>query len=295
MPPRKKQKIATPSQEHPQPTPAGREIDYDEIVADPWTDEQETSLLKGIIRWKPVGMHKHFRMLAISDYMKSQGYATPTEQHTRIPGIWKKLGTLYNLSGLDDREEPVSTEESEDNEHPQELYCPFSLPIDEFGDMMWDRRLNPEGSVSPSVSGRGTSRRASTIADTDGRFSATLCTYFVSCCRADFVEDLEPRSSPAPSRGSRRGRSKRQPRGSTRSSRLQVEVESNRDATSDKGSVNEMEDGDEDDTEAGRDGSDDDGDSKIAESPAPRATRTQSTRGKPKKGRPASKRGSRRR
>ncbi|KAM5471879.1 hypothetical protein MauCBS54593_003285 [Microsporum audouinii] len=272
MPPRKKQKIATPSQEHPQPTPAGREIDYDEIVADPWTDEQETSLLKGIIRWKPVGMHKHFRMLAISDYMKSQGYATPTEQHTRIPGIWKKLGTLYNLSGLDDREEPVSTEESEDNEHPQELYCPFSLPIDEFGDMMWDRRLNPEGSVSPSVSGRGTSRRASTIADTD-----------------------EPRSSPAPSRGSRRGRSKRQPRGSTRSSRLQVEVESNRDATSDKGSVNEMEDGDEDDTEAGRDGSDDDGDSKIAESPAPRATRTQSTRGKPKKGRPASKRGSRRR
>lgn len=48
-------------------------------------------------------MHKHFRMLAISDYMKSQGYATPNDQHTRIPGIWKKLGTLYNLSALDDR------------------------------------------------------------------------------------------------------------------------------------------------------------------------------------------------
>ena len=48
-------------------------------------------------------MHKHFRMIAISDYMKSQGYASPTEQHTRIPGIWKKLGTLYNLSALDER------------------------------------------------------------------------------------------------------------------------------------------------------------------------------------------------
>ncbi|EGD93173.1 CT20 family protein [Trichophyton tonsurans CBS 112818] len=275
MPPRKKQKTAaTPSQEPPQPTPTVREIDYDAIVADPWTDEQETSLLKGIIRWKPVGMHKHFRMLAISDYMKSQGYATPNDQHTRIPGIWKKLGTLYNLSALDDREEPISTEESEDAEQPQELYCPFNLPEDEFGDMMWDRRLNPEGSVSPSVSGRATSRRPSTIADTD-----------------------EPRSSPAPSRSSRRGgRAKRQPRGGTRSSRLQVEVESNRDAASEKGSANE-EDGEEEDTEAGRDGSEDegDGDSKVAESPAPRATRMQSTRGKPKKGRPASKRGGRRR
>lgn len=48
-------------------------------------------------------MHKHFRMLAISEYMKSQGYAPANEEHTRIPGIWKKLGTLYNLPALDER------------------------------------------------------------------------------------------------------------------------------------------------------------------------------------------------
>lgn len=48
-------------------------------------------------------MHKHFRMLAISDYMKSQGYAPANEQHTRIPGIWKKLNSLYNLEGLGER------------------------------------------------------------------------------------------------------------------------------------------------------------------------------------------------
>ena len=42
-------------------------------------------------------------MLAISEYMKSQGYAPANEEHTRIPGIWKKLGTLYNLPALDER------------------------------------------------------------------------------------------------------------------------------------------------------------------------------------------------
>lgn len=49
------------------------------------------------------GMHKHFRMIAVSEFMKSQGYASSHTEHTRIPGIWKKLGTLYNLPGLDER------------------------------------------------------------------------------------------------------------------------------------------------------------------------------------------------
>lgn len=42
-------------------------------------------------------------MIAISEYMKSQGYAPANEEHTRIPGIWKKLNSLYNLPALDER------------------------------------------------------------------------------------------------------------------------------------------------------------------------------------------------
>lgn len=42
-------------------------------------------------------------MLAIADYLKSQGYAPSSAEHMRIPGIWKKLGSLYNLEALDER------------------------------------------------------------------------------------------------------------------------------------------------------------------------------------------------
>lgn len=48
-------------------------------------------------------------MLAISEYMRSQGYAPADAEHTRIPGIWEKLGTLYNLPALDERVGVTST------------------------------------------------------------------------------------------------------------------------------------------------------------------------------------------
>lgn len=68
MPPRKRAResvgtTSTPAADEDSPmvdvpeshtSPA--EDDYD-ILKDPWTDEQETSLFKGIVRWKPAGKH----------------------------------------------------------------------------------------------------------------------------------------------------------------------------------------------------------------------------------------------
>ncbi|CAG7916605.1 unnamed protein product [Penicillium olsonii] len=284
MPPRKKTKRAhsptpqddaarssadTPSSDSPSKPDTG----YD-LISDPWTDEQETALLKAIIKWKPVGIHKHFRMLAISDYLKSQGYAPSTAEHMRIPGIWKKLGSLYNLEALDEREDSVITDANDDDDGSSERYCPFELPYEEYGDMMFERRLAMEDSLSPVASRTSRadeSRRGSTVADTD-----------------------EPRSSPVPSRGRNSNRSARPSTRGTRSTRLQVEIgPGSQGKTSDEGGDSADDTGaNDDDDEDGDDGSEGNSEEEDAgdeeEKGGSRSTRARASRSKAKDKKPSS-------
>ena len=143
-----------------------------------WTDEQETALFKAIVRFKPVGMHKHFRMLAIRQSLLAQGVidshdgdqqtaanvlpdklgadnaAIAADEHTSIPGIWAKLNSIYDLAGLDEREDAIldggNGDEDAEEKGDVEYYRNFDLPDDEFGLMKDERRLNPDGSRSPS-------------------------------------------------------------------------------------------------------------------------------------------------
>lgn len=62
MPPKRRTRGATPAQEIDEnamvidtPEPASTTATKAELGNDPWTDEQETSLFKGVIKWKPAG------------------------------------------------------------------------------------------------------------------------------------------------------------------------------------------------------------------------------------------------
>ncbi|KAH8585574.1 chromatin modification-related protein EAF7-domain-containing protein [Bisporella sp. PMI_857] len=193
MPPRKKARGSAPAVAEEDPmdidpqTPAAAApttkkptspLPYN-MLKDPWTDEQEISLFKGIMKWKPNGMHKHFRMIALSEYLRNHGYDPRLEPHTNVDGIWKKLGTMYNMSIIDERENSF-----EYDEDLKDKYEEFTLP-EEWAHEMFvrgKRRASEPGSEDEEEVGstqgeavgrkrkRGdtvTRRRASTVEDTD--------------------------------------------------------------------------------------------------------------------------------
>ncbi|KZM22494.1 uncharacterized protein EKO05_0000795 [Ascochyta rabiei] len=158
MPPRKKAKVSaasTPLGDGQPGTPqasAALAPAQDELLNDPWEDEQEIQLLKSMMKWKPTGLHKHFRMISIHNDMTSHGFATEKAPHTRIPGIWKKLDQLYDLETLDARENEFTFSEDPDSasrEEPETI-PDFELPEEEFGAMMWQSRFRDAESSEAS-------------------------------------------------------------------------------------------------------------------------------------------------
>lgn len=192
-------------------------------------------------------MHKHFRMIAIHNYMISQGVVSSGDQHTTIPGLWTKLGSLYNLPVLDEREDSLLNSSSEENGSSGELYRPCFPDHDSA--QRFDGRLNLKGSKTPALD----SRRESTIADTD-----------------------EAGSSPAPGR-----RGARATRRGGRVSKLQQEIGSSH-RTSKAASTTEDEPMEDAEPEEGEDG---EGSETVDGDDAEDSTKTRSSaraRGTPK-------------
>lgn len=125
MPPRKRARhsrnttaTASPSPDSPsaaQSSPTNNPAEEDaardsspeeeEGEEDLWTDAEETALFRALLRYKPTGIHKHHRMLALHAWLLENHHIHPRNEHTRPPGIWRKLEALYDLKALDARED----------------------------------------------------------------------------------------------------------------------------------------------------------------------------------------------
>ncbi|KAK7184536.1 hypothetical protein DPSP01_012843 [Paraphaeosphaeria sporulosa] len=157
MPPRKKAKASAASTPRPDAQPrtpqdTGATAEQ-ELLNDAWADEQETQLFKSMMKWKPTGLHKHFRMISIHADLRSHGFAADDAPHTRIPAIWSKVASLYDLRALDEREDAYTFSDDPDPLDPDEAPAipDFELPEDEFGDMIWERRFHgPDSEASSS-------------------------------------------------------------------------------------------------------------------------------------------------
>lgn len=224
-------------------------------------------------------------MISISENMKNHGYSSPQNPHTRIPGIWEKLGSLYNLETLDARVSPpeigsrgtytYALQEDTfgepiqiDGDPSKQPFHAFVLPEDEYWDMMFAKRLAPEGTTSPpllghqlsgtSVEGGRAARRYSTVDDTDGMHAH----YSVRECGSS-MNFPDPRSSPASISGHKLGRNTRTSKGTRTSLLAEVSTVGVRQGS--KGSVDQGTDnGQKDDEEDGEAMEEDENDSKSA-------------------------------
>ena len=69
----------------------------------------------------------------------------PPATTPKIPGIWAKLETLYDLDALDTREDEYSGWADTTGEDEEERKS-FSLPEETYGEDMWQRRLQTKTS-----------------------------------------------------------------------------------------------------------------------------------------------------
>ncbi|KAJ3279459.1 hypothetical protein HK104_001454 [Borealophlyctis nickersoniae] len=153
--------VSTPTVDVAEPSTANGEQDGPVN----WTPEMDIALFQAIARYRPVGVHKHFRMLNVQRFFnKHTGLSLNLDQ------LWAHLGTFYDLDALD-----AMADESDDDitldaarkrsGFPFKAYAEFNLPSDEFESIMIEQRraespVPDQGGPSAGISGVGRGRGA---------------------------------------------------------------------------------------------------------------------------------------
>jgi DASH complex subunit ASK1 len=229
-------------------------------------------------------MHKHFRMIAISEHLRNHGFDPDYFTHTRIPGIWDKLRSYYNMEAIDERENTI---DYIDDENFDRRFLDFDLPWVEYGEEILKRAMEGD-SEAPTSPGHldadedhqgGTSKKRKRAPAATAAATPTAAVSANKATRSSTVEDTEaetPGQSPTPktARGTRSA--KRAASKARIAKEEETEAEAEAEASEDK--EDEAEE-DEEDEESGD--ADEEGEEEETEAPAAKATRAgQRNRGK---------------
>ncbi|TPX65559.1 hypothetical protein SpCBS45565_g05069 [Spizellomyces sp. 'palustris'] len=119
-----------------------------------WTPELEIVLFHALARFRPVGVHKHFRMLSVQRYFNKE-----TGLDLTVNQLWAHLSNYYDLDALDamadETDDDITFEARRKRSgYPFKVVAEFSLPTDDFESIIVEHRK----AVSP-VPDRGASTR----------------------------------------------------------------------------------------------------------------------------------------
>ncbi|KAF9289514.1 DNA break repair nuclease [Mortierella alpina] len=117
-----------------------------------WDETMEMALFYAAIKFKPVGMHKHFRMINLHKHFNKHSHTPCT-----IAELWERLGGMYDLGTLDEREDSgLFVDENEDEESDEEQDISFKnseefvLPLHDYDHLVKEVFREPSRNPSPS-------------------------------------------------------------------------------------------------------------------------------------------------
>ncbi|KAI9497793.1 chromatin modification-related protein EAF7-domain-containing protein [Zychaea mexicana] len=122
-------------------------MEYDDSITGSrdWDVNLELTLLNAVARCKPVGIHKHFRIISIQRQFNER---SPTQ--FSLQEIRDRLSDYYSVDALEELDK--EDEEDEDEEEDDASLHEFSLPLDEYEQLISEHRQDEESSPSSSPS-----------------------------------------------------------------------------------------------------------------------------------------------
>ncbi|CAG8677805.1 2479_t:CDS:2 [Rhizophagus irregularis] len=126
-----------------------------------WDAIMEIEFCRAIMKNRPVGIHRHFRMVNIH-----RDFNANSPVKCSIPELWEQFSKYYNIEKLEELEREFDDEGDEDGPHAE-----FTLPMEEYYNLIAEHRKagssrGASPSPAPSKSQKGKREPSSTPSHT---------------------------------------------------------------------------------------------------------------------------------